>query len=242
MGVVIVALEVSTLRVSEVFGPTIQGEGPYAGRRAYFVRLSGCNLSCSWCDTPWTWDAERFDLKAESSEVEVASIVASIPSGSLVVLTGGEPLLQQAAAGWSLLMAHARVHGLKIHVETNGTILPNWTSASVVHAWIVSPKLPNAGAHRGHQDPSVHHGWNTVARRYEAHLKIVCETVEDVDRAAKLAAELGWYPGRVWIMPQGVTSGELLERWPALAERAVSLGLNATQRLHVLAWGDQRGR
>ena len=242
MGVVIVAPAVSTLRVSEVFGPTIQGEGPYAGRRAYFLRLGGCNLSCSWCDTPWTWDAERFDLRDEIAEREIAEVTASIPAGALVVLTGGEPLLQQDTAGWALLMAHARVHGLRLHVETNGTILPNWASVSVVHAFVVSPKLANAGAHRGHQDPTVHPGWSTVARRHEAHLKVVCDTADDVDRAAKLAAELGWYPGRVWIMPQGVTSTELLERWPALAERAVSLGLNATQRLHILAWGDQRGR
>jgi Organic radical activating enzymes len=231
-----------TLRVSEVFGPTIQGEGPYAGRLAYFIRLAGCNLSCSWCDTPWTWDGDRFDLRAESREILPEWIGDTIPADSLVVLTGGEPLLQQESTGWSLLMAQARTHGYKIHVETNGTILPGWLSLSVVHAWIVSPKLANAGSHRGHQSPLMAAGWTAVARRYEAHLKIVCETVGDVDLAAKLAADLGWHLGHVWIMPQGATREVLLERWPALVERAVTLGLNATQRLHILTWEDQRGR
>lgn len=60
-----------SLVVSEVFGPTHQGEGPHAGQLCAFVRLMGCNLSCSWCDTPYTWDASRYDLKAEGHRMTV---------------------------------------------------------------------------------------------------------------------------------------------------------------------------
>src|SRR3954452_24909384 len=83
--------------VAEVFGPTIQGEGRNLGQRAAFVRLGGCNLHCTWCDTPYTWDASRYDLRAEMSRRPVAEIVAEVRPmrPHVVVLTGGEPLLHQ---------------------------------------------------------------------------------------------------------------------------------------------------
>jgi 7-carboxy-7-deazaguanine synthase len=65
------------LVVSEVFGPTIQGEGPHAGQRAAFVRLGGCNLTCTWCDTAYTWDARRYDLRAELHRVPITRVQAT---------------------------------------------------------------------------------------------------------------------------------------------------------------------
>ena len=61
----------ASLAVSEIFGPTLQGEGPSSGRRAMFLRLAGCNLSCSWCDTAYTWDWSRYDKKAEVTMMQV---------------------------------------------------------------------------------------------------------------------------------------------------------------------------
>src|SRR5687768_9454687 len=86
------------LVVSEVFGPTWQGEGPSLGRRAGFVRLGRCNLACSWCDTPYTWDWDRFDPAVELTRMSVDAIADRIASMEvpLVVITGGEPLLQQS--------------------------------------------------------------------------------------------------------------------------------------------------
>ena len=85
------------LVVSEVFGPTFQGEGPSTGHRAAFVRLGRCNLTCTWCDTPYTWDWERFDPSVELSRRTVAALLAEIEAMApeIVVVTGGEPLLQQ---------------------------------------------------------------------------------------------------------------------------------------------------
>ena len=88
-----------TLVVSEVFGPTLQGEGPSAGQRAGFVRLGRCSLSCSWCDTPYSWDWKRYDPAVELRELPVGEVAASIRAMDvpMVVVTGGEPLLQQRA-------------------------------------------------------------------------------------------------------------------------------------------------
>ncbi|MDP9441218.1 MAG: 7-carboxy-7-deazaguanine synthase QueE, partial [Actinomycetota bacterium] len=85
------------LVVSEVFGPTFQGEGPSIGRRAGFVRLGRCNLACTFCDTPYTWRWEDHDPAAELTRRNVAGVVADLEGMGveLVVVTGGEPLLQQ---------------------------------------------------------------------------------------------------------------------------------------------------
>ena len=68
----------SSLVVSEIFGPTIQGEGQYAGQLVAFIRLGGCNLACSWCDTPYTWDASRFDLRNEMTRTPVNEILERV--------------------------------------------------------------------------------------------------------------------------------------------------------------------
>src|SRR6187551_1148089 len=86
------------LKVSEIF-ESLQGEGASSGAPCVFVRLAQCNLHCSWCDTKYTWDFERYryeDEVAERSVAEVAQLVNAAPSRRLV-LTGGEPLLQQRA-------------------------------------------------------------------------------------------------------------------------------------------------
>jgi 7-cyano-7-deazaguanosine (preQ0) biosynthesis protein QueE len=230
------------LPLSEVFGPTIQGEGPYAGRNSWFIRLGGCNLSCSWCDTPYTWDATRFDLKQEITLTPVGEILDRIPASSLAVLTGGEPMMHQDRAGWLKLVTMLHDTGCTIQIETNGTIPPSAWAVEVIDTFVVSPKLANAGPHRGRQDPALNQGWGDVARSGKAHLKVVCATAEDVVEAVTLAHRFDWPLRQVWVMPEGVTEEVLGERWPAVATAAAEHGINATHRLHVLAWQDRRGR
>lgn len=237
------------LRVAEVFGPTLQGEGPAAGRPAVFVRLGGCNLSCSWCDSAFTWDGERHDLRAEITARDVDQLAGDVVRLAddgrrtrLVVLTGGEPLLQQGPALERFLERMLEAD-LLVHVETNGTVAPTEATVQLVDLFVVSPKLPNAGEHRGHQDHRVTLAWGVHAwtHPFRVIVKVVCASVDDVARAITLADALDFPKDRVWVMPEGATPDALAALWPALATAAAAAGVNATHRLHVLAWGDERG-
>lgn len=88
-----------TLLIAERFDPTLQGEGSSTGQQALFIRLSRCNLTCPACDTTYTWDWSRFDPAAEASRVPIDELVAWVLASSttLVVIIGGEPLLEQPA-------------------------------------------------------------------------------------------------------------------------------------------------
>lgn len=230
------------LPISEVFGPTLQGEGPYAGRSASFVRFGGCNLSCSWCDTPYTWDGTRFDLRAEIEMQTVDQILSRLPSPApIVVLTGGEPILYAGRAAFLELLGALRSMGKAIHVESNGTRFPPETVLELMDVVVLSPKLPNAGRHRGGQDPSVHEGWLDPDLRPETYLKFVCDSAADVEAAVAASDEMRWDRSRVWVMPQATDATALQQRWPEVANSAAALGVNATSRLQLLTWGNERG-
>ena len=120
------------LVVSEVFGPTFQGEGPSTGRRAAFVRLGRCNLTCTWCDTPYTWDWERFDPSVELSRRTVADLLADIEAMApeIVVVTGGEPLLQQRRLVPLVAACAERGWSVEVEIKVNERI-PYWLTELV---------------------------------------------------------------------------------------------------------------
>lgn len=229
-----------TLRVAEMF-TSLQGEGPAAGRWATFLRLSGCNLSCSWCDTPYTWDAKRYRVVAEeTAHLTAEDVLGGVDHRArLLILTGGEPLLQQSRPAMTELLE--RLPGrVRLDVETNGTLEPVRTLVDRVGTWVVSPKLENAGPHRGHQDPRLHRYW-TQSRPPQAHLKLVCRDTSEAYHAVLAADAWEWPRHQTWLMPEGQDADEVLARWSEVAEVAAEMGVNATLRLHVLAgWG--RGR
>lgn len=235
-----------TLVVSEVFGPTIQGEGPHTGRQVGFIRFGGCNLHCSWCDTPYTWDASRYDLRAELGRRTVDSLVDHIRAIDVdtVVLSGGEPLLQQRQPAWGRLLYRLNVLGVDIHVETNGTIAPTKTTEGYVSHFSVSPKLAHAG------DPEDQRIVPEVLRAYEhiatydgrAIFKFVARTRRDLLDIAKLAQDHQLDHRHVWVMPEGTTAEEVLDGTRDLIGDVLAGGFNFTTRLHTLIWGQERAR
>lgn len=227
----------------EAFGPTIQGEGPAAGRVADFLRFGGCNLSCSWCDSAFTWNAEEYNLREEITMMDPAQVMEQLPESPapIMVVTGGEPLLNQRKAAFHEVLDLLAVRGQDVHIETNGTIVPNHEVVSRVDMFIVSPKLPHAGLHKRSQDPALAPGWGDLHGYADCYLKVVVRTPEDVATTAALARDHHWPSDRVWVMPEGITPAALASRWPDIATAAAEHGVNATHRLHVLAWNDERG-
>ncbi|MEV4709597.1 7-carboxy-7-deazaguanine synthase QueE [Actinoplanes sp. NPDC049316] len=228
----------STLRVAELFGPTVQGEGPSAGQQALFVRLSGCNLDCGWCDTPYTWDWRRFSPEEQVTEMAVAD-VASWAVGQdtdLVVVTGGEPLVQQRRLGG--LVTQLAGAGRRVEVETNGTIAPDDHLIASISTFNVSPKLSGSGvpAHRRLR-PTALQAFRDCGK---AVFKFVITGPSDIQELVELQAELSLEP--VWVMPEGTTESAVLAGMRKLAEPALAHGWNLSPRLHVLLWGDERGR
>src|SRR5919197_2663416 len=111
--------------VAETFGPTLQGEGPSVGQPALFIRLSRCNLSCTWCDEPHTWDTTRFRLPDYTVRRTATELIdwVSQQTPELVVITGGEPMLQHDKL--VELVAQLVEMQRRVEIETNGTIVPD---------------------------------------------------------------------------------------------------------------------
>jgi 7-carboxy-7-deazaguanine synthase len=230
----------TVLTVNEVFGPTFQGEGPFAGQNAVFVRLSGCSLRCRWCDTAWTWDAARFDLAAEQHPMTVRGILDRLGPHrpGLVVITGGEPLLQQQAL--VTLCQSIRGAGIApvIQIETSGTVPPLPGLTAAVSLYCVSPKLANSGM-RLHQRirPQV---LRQFASSGKAVFKFVACALQDLDEIAGITTSCGLAP--VWVMPEGTSSTTVMARMQELAGPVAERGWNLSGRLQVLLWEDERGR
>ncbi|WP_007513725.1 7-carboxy-7-deazaguanine synthase QueE [Pseudofrankia saprophytica] len=227
-----------TLQIVEMFGPTFQGEGPHAGQLALFVRLAQCNLSCRWCDSRFSWDWTRFDPRTETRRLPVAEIADWVlgQPAPLVVITGGEPLLQQQAL---VPLAEALTSaGRRVEVETNGTIAPTAELAGAISAFMVSPKLAHAGGRTARRlDPAALHAF---AASGKAAFKFVVTGPDDLDEVAAVVDRFALAP--VWVMPEATSSAQLITALRELADAALIRGWNLSTRLHVLLWEDTRGR
>lgn len=233
---------------------SIQGEGRSAGQVRTFVRFSGCNLHCVWCDTPYTWNwrgtkwphekdrlgtPHKFDQADETIEMDVEAVLAAIAAlpAEGVVITGGEPLAQMA--GLIGLAERLKQDGLLIEIETNGTIPPDPRLVDLIDLFMVSPKLAHSG-----NAPALAQRTTPLAAfaaLETAVFKFVARIPADLDEVAALATRHAIPAERIMIMPEGTDSGVLIERAAALANASLARGYGLSDRLHIHLFGDTRG-
>lgn len=223
----------------EIF-TSLQGEGVSIGVPSVFVRLSLCNLRCSWCDTRYTWDWQRYDPRTEIVAVDLAEIVSRVIAGTArnVVLTGGEPMLQQRAL--TPVARDLKAAGRRLEVETNGTYRPTAELAALIDQWNVSPKLENSENDRPQREVPSALGW--FASTPHAYFKFVIVEPKDLDEARSLIHRYTVPPERVVLMPEGRDTVAMQERSLWLADACCAAGYRFSPRLHVVLWGDRRGR
>jgi 7-carboxy-7-deazaguanine synthase len=226
------------VKIAEIFY-SLQGEGMLVGVPSVFVRTSGCNLRCVWCDTPYTsWNPE-------GEEIPLESIVASVQEFGArhVVLTGGEPMIALQVVNLTNRLRQADLH---ITIETAGTVY----APVACDLMSISPKLANStprereGGRWAAQHERLRYQPEILKRlitEYSYQLKFVVMSPEDLAEIEKICTNIGAERERVVLMPEGTTPEVLRERGQWLAEICKQRGYRYSPRLHVDLWGDRRG-
>lgn len=227
------------MRIAEIFY-SVQGEGSLVGMPSVFIRTSGCNLRCVWCDTPYTsWKPEGQEWQLK----EILDEVKSYPA-SHVVVTGGEPLLASEIEGLTTKLKQNHYH---ITIETAATIFKP-VACDLIS---MSPKLSNSTPWkkemgkfaRMHEERRLN---LPVIQRflecYDYQLKFVVEYNRDFKEIKEILERLkNVDPTRVLIMAQSRTKKELREKAPWIVDLCKSYGFRYTPRLQIDLYGNRRG-
>jgi 7-carboxy-7-deazaguanine synthase len=228
--------------ISEIFY-SLQGEGELVGVPSVFVRTSGCNLRCSWCDTPYaSWNPEG----TTQSVAQVMAAIESHPVARHVVLTGGEPMIAKELRD---LATQIKQGGRHITIETAATVAPNGIACDLAS---LSPKLLNSAP-----DPVEHGAWRKkheatrwqpdVVRAwidaYPYQFKFVVSRPEDIDELEHMLGALQREIPRhkVLLMPEARTLEKMRERAAWLGELCKARGYRYAHRLHIELYGNRRG-
>lgn len=233
------------ITLSEMF-VSIQGEGPFTGHPALFIRAGGCNLKCpgfgaNGCDSNFSVDARnKAKWRTFKSPLDLSQAIANEFEGKLpdlAIFTGGEPTLQ------SMLMAYAATISdlTKVQIETNGLRLHklilnafNWDNTTVV----VSPKLSNAG----------YEDWKksfeevfTVVCPGNFYFKFVVGSEEDVQEVSSFINHFQLNTNKVYLMPLGANNDELAKTSEFVWSKCIESGFKYSDRMHIRVFNDKRG-
>jgi len=230
------------MKISELFF-SIQGEGELTGIPSVFVRTSGCNLRCRWCDTKyssWTPEGENVDIE------ELVEKVCSYPARH-VVITGGEPMIAKDIKEFVDLLKQSGKH---ITIETAGTIAPNGIQCDLAS---ISPKLSDSTPEKGeiseewierHDSTRIDYNiLNEWIDSYEFQLKFVVSRKEEINEVKciidKIESDI--LPEKVLLMPEGTDSETIHSRYDMLVDLCKENGFRMCNRLHLDLFGNTRG-
>ncbi len=232
------------MKISEIF-LSIQGEGQWLGMPSIFIRTSGCNLRCRWCDTPYaSWNPQGTEMSVDAILNQVARHAVQH-----VVITGGEPLIQAEVVE---LAAQLKVRHKYITLETAGTL---WRNISVDLASI-SPKLANSTPHdreggtfaKAHEStridiPTLTQFARSTEIKHRQWKFVICgpEDIIELERLLAQIPDLTSQRENIFLMPEGIDADELHKKGVWLAELCKARGYRFGARWHISLYGNQRG-
>ena len=226
------------MKISELFY-SLQGEGTLLGVPSFFIRTTGCNLRCGWCDTPYT----SWAPVGEEMSLETIVQAALRHPGRYAVVTGGEPLIAPEIGALTTALREAGFH---ITIETAGTVAPPVTCDLMS----ISPKLSNstpwdreegryAAQHeRLRYQPAV---LRELMLNYNYQLKFVVMAASDLDEIRSLLRDTGGAASQTMLMPEGIQLETLRERAKWMVDICKLEGFRFSPRLHIDLFGNRRG-
>jgi 7-carboxy-7-deazaguanine synthase len=242
--------KLSKVPVIEIFGPTIQGEGMVVGQKTMFVRTAGCDYSCSWCDSSFTWDGSGKHLIVQMTAEEIWSELKRLGNNgfSFVTISGGNPALLR---NLDTLVAILKENNIKVSVETQGSKWQDWLYD--IDELTISPKPPSSGMTTDFSMLTNILG-KLRDRNVNQHisLKIVVFNEEDYAYARQVHFQYPDIPFYLQVGNDHITSmdnarliSRLLEKYQTLIDRVMMdeelKNVKVLPQLHALVWGNKRG-
>ena len=230
------------MKISELFF-SIQGEGELTGVPSVFVRTSGCNLRCRWCDTKYaSWKPEGENVTIN----DLLDKVCSYPARH-VVISGGEPMIAKGIEEFTHLLKESGKH---ITIETAGTISPNGIQCDLAS---LSPKLSDSTPKEGdinkewidrHESKRLDYGiLSEWVNSYNFQLKFVVSKEEEIKEIQNVISRIKGkiLPEKVLLMPEGIDSDTLRSRYDLLIDLCKENGYRLCNRLHIDLFGNTPG-
>lgn len=230
------------MKISELFF-SIQGEGELTGVPSVFVRTSGCNLRCRWCDTKYaSWKPEGENVTIN----DLLDKVCSYPARH-VVISGGEPMIAKGIEDFARLLKESGKH---ITIETAGTIAPNGIQCDLAS---LSPKLSDSTPKEGdinkewidrHESKRLDYGiLSEWVNSYNFQLKFVVSKEEEIKEIQNVISRIEGkiLPEKVLLMPEGIDSDTLRSRYDLLIDLCKENGYRLCNRLHIDLFGNTPG-
>lgn len=240
----------SNIPVIEVFGPTIQGEGMVVGQKTMFVRTAGCDYSCSWCDSAFTWDGSGKHLITQMSAEEIWAELKNLGGNgfSFVTISGGNPVLLR---NLEALITILKNNDIKIGVETQGSKWQDWLYE--IDELTISPKPPSSGMITDYSMlTEIIRKLKSRNSNQHISLKIVIFNDEDYDYAKDIHLRYPTLPFYLQVGNDETTESDneklishLLKNYEGLVDKVVAdeqlKNVKVLPQLHTLIWGNKRG-